>query len=139
MSSDSAKGSSKNAYGKTQEETRTIYLNDSLRNVQFNYTTNYIRTTKFTKWSFFPLCLLQQFKRFANVYFLVIAIIQSISIISPLNPATAVAPLVFVIAVSMIREAIEDYIRYKADKGKFYMIGIYRISLAPLFLMNIIY
>lgn len=44
---------------------------------------------------------------------------QSISIISPLNPATAIAPLVFVIAVSMIREAIEDYIRYKSDKGKY--------------------
>ena len=39
-----------------------------------------------------------------------IAIVQSISIISPLNPGTAIAPLVFVIAVSMIREAIEDYI-----------------------------
>lgn len=47
-----------------------------------------------------------------------IAIVQSISIISPLNPGTAIAPLVFVIAVSMIREAIEDYIRYRSDKGK---------------------
>jgi len=35
-----------------------------------------------------------------------------------LNPATAISPLVFVVAVSMIREAIEDYIRYKSDKGK---------------------
>jgi hypothetical protein len=49
-----------------------------------------------------------------------IAVIQSISIISPLNPATAIAPLVFVVAVSMIREGIEDFIRYKSDKGKLY-------------------
>lgn len=48
-----------------------------------------------------------------------IAVVQSISIISPLNPATAIAPLAFVIAVSMIREAIEDYIRYRSDKGKY--------------------
>ena len=47
-----------------------------------------------------------------------IAVVQSISIISPLNPATAIAPLVFVVAVSMIREGIEDFIRYKSDKGK---------------------
>ena len=48
-----------------------------------------------------------------------IAVVQSISIISPLNPATAIAPLVFVVAVSMIREGIEDFIRYKSDKGKY--------------------
>jgi hypothetical protein len=46
-------------------------------------------------------------------------VVQSISIISPLNPVTAIAPLVFVVAVSMIREAIEDYIRYRSDKGKY--------------------
>ena len=46
------------------------------------------------------------------------AVIQSIPIISPLNPATAIAPLVLVVAVSMIREGIEDYIRYVSDKGK---------------------
>jgi hypothetical protein len=46
------------------------------------------------------------------------AILQSISIISPLNPTTAILPLVFVIAVSMIREGIEDYMRYRADTGK---------------------
>jgi hypothetical protein len=112
--------SSSKAYEKNHDnDTRTVYINDSLRNLQYNYRSNYIRTTKFTKWSFFPLCLLQQFKRFANIYFLIIAIIQSISIISPLNPATAIAPLVFVIAVSMIREAVEDFIRYKSDKGKY--------------------
>ena len=46
------------------------------------------------------------------------AILQSIKIISPLNPTTAILPLVFVICVSMLREAIEDYMRYKADKSK---------------------
>ena len=96
-----------------------MYLNDSLRNLQFNYRSNYIRTTKYTKWSYFPLCLIYQFKRFANIYFLFIAIVQSIKVISPLNPVTAIAPLAFVIAVSMIREAVEDYIRYSSDKGKF--------------------
>jgi len=66
-----------------------------------------------------PLCLFNQFKRFANIYFLLIAVLQSISIFSPLSPVTAIAPLVFVVAVSMIREGIEDLIRYQSDKGKY--------------------
>lgn len=100
------------------DSTRTIYLNDSLRNEQFKYKENYIRTTKYTKFSFLPLSLLLQFKRLANVYFLITAVIQSLPMISPLTPVTAIAPLTFVLAVSMIREGIEDYIRYKSDKGK---------------------
>jgi magnesium-transporting ATPase (P-type) len=46
---------------------------------------------------------------------LVIAILQSIPAISPLNPFTAIAPLVFVIGLSMARDAYEDYKRYKLD------------------------
>jgi hypothetical protein len=101
-----------------KSDTRTIFLNDTLRNKQFNYKSNYISTTKYSKYSYLPLSLLSQFRRFANVYFLMIAIVQSIKIISPLTSVTAVAPLVIVLGVSMIREGIEDYIRYRADKGK---------------------
>ena len=62
------------------------------------------------------MSLFTQFKRIANIYFLVIAILQTISIISPLNPATAWIPLVVVLAISMIREGFEDYQRYISDK-----------------------
>jgi len=41
---------------------------------------------------------------------------QSIPLISPLTPFSAVAPLIFVIALSMLREGYEDYQRYKSDK-----------------------
>lgn len=41
---------------------------------------------------------------------------QSIPLISPLTPFSAVAPLMFVISLSMIREGYEDYQRYKSDK-----------------------
>jgi magnesium-transporting ATPase (P-type) len=44
-----------------------------------------------------------------------VAILQSIPIISPLNPISSIAPLVFVISLSMIREAFEDLARYKSD------------------------
>ena len=54
--------------------------------------------------------------RLANIYFLFIAIIQSIPIISPLGAMSAIAPLVVVLSVSLIREAIEDYNKGKLDK-----------------------
>ena len=97
---------------------RAFYLNDHARNQAMQFKSNYIRTTKYTAFSFLPLCLFQQFRRLANIYFLLMAILQSISIISPLDPTTAILPLVFVICVSMLREGIEDYMRYKADKSK---------------------
>lgn len=50
------------------------------------------------------------------MYFLIIAILQSIPEISPLTPVTAIIPLVFVLGISMIREGLEDYFRYKSDK-----------------------
>ena len=79
------------------------------------YQTNYIRTTKYTALSFLPLALLGQFKRYANIYFLVSAILQSIPAISPLHPISAIAPLVFVISLSIIREGYEDLKRYRSD------------------------
>lgn len=61
------------------------------------------------------MALLIQFMKIANVYFLVVAVLQSIPSISPLSPFTAIAPLIFVLTVSMIREAFEDIARHKSD------------------------
>ena len=95
---------------------RTFYLNDGLRNsIGEKYKSNYIRTTKYTSWNFLPLSLLNQFKRKANIYFLLQAILNSIPAISALNPVTAILPLAFVLGVSMLREGLEDYQRYKSD------------------------
>lgn len=53
--------------------------------------------------------LLLQFKRLANIYFLIIGILQSIPEISPLGPLTAWAPLIVVLGISMIREGTAVY------------------------------
>ena len=81
-----------------------------------HYPSNYIRTTKYTALTFLPLALFNQFKRYANIYFLFVAILQSIPAISPLSPISSWAPLIFVISLSIIREAFEDLTRYKSDK-----------------------
>lgn len=47
--------------------------------------------------------LVLQFKRLANIYFLLIAILQTIPQISPLNPITAWAPFIVVLSISLLR------------------------------------
>lgn len=39
-----------------------------------------------------------------------------IPVISPTNPATSFVPIVIVLFVSAVKEAVEDYRRYKADQ-----------------------
>ena len=92
-------------------------INDPLKNKDtYQHKNNFISTTKYNVFTFLPKSLLLQFTRLPNVYFLFIAVIQSIPIISPLTSITAILPLVFVLSVSMLRELIEDLSRYKYDK-----------------------
>lgn len=93
----------------------TFHLNNNELNKPFQIKDNTIDQSKYNLITFLPKALLFQFFRLANVYFLIIAIIQSIPLISPLSPLTAIAPLAFVISVSIIREGIEDLNRHKYD------------------------
>jgi len=78
---------------------------------------NSIRTTKYTIWSFLFVNLFEQFRRLANFYFLLIAIFQCIPTVSPTSPATSIVPLVLVLSVTALKEAIEDMRRYASDKA----------------------
>jgi phospholipid-transporting ATPase len=98
------------------EVKRVFYANGSEINKKYLFPSNYLSTTKYNLATFLPFSLFIQFRRVANIYFLVTAILQSIPQISPLHPFSAIAPLVFVLGVSMIREGIEDYLRYRSDK-----------------------
>ena len=80
------------------------------------FANNKVVTTKYNLITFLPFALFLQFRRVSNIYFLITAILQSIPQISPLQPFTAIAPLVFVLSVSLIREGIEEYLRYKSDR-----------------------
>ena len=93
-----------------------FYINDPQRNTEeLMFKDNRISTTKYNAITFIPKALLYQFVRLANIYFVFIAILQSIPIISPLGAASAIAPLVFVFTVSLIREAVEDLKRRRLD------------------------
>ena len=80
------------------------------------FSNNTVKTTKYNLLTFLPFSLFIQFRRVSNIYFLITAILQSIPQISPLQSYQAIAPLVFVLGVSMIREGIEEYLRYRSDR-----------------------
>ena len=95
----------------------SFYINNNERNKEiYNFKNNKIDTTKYNIITFLPKGLLYQFMRLANVYFLFTAILQCIPVISPLGSATALFPIIFVLSVSLIREAYEDCKRANLDK-----------------------
>eukprot|EP00301_Raphidiophrys_heterophryoidea_P000583 c10294_g1_i2.p1 GENE.c10294_g1_i2~~c10294_g1_i2.p1 ORF type:complete len:859 (-),score=189.42 c10294_g1_i2:1804-4380(-) len=101
-------GTSPNFHG------RLITLHNPTKNAHSGFPTNYVSTTHYTWYSFIPKNLFEQFRRVANFYFLVCAVLSLLPL-SPYEPYTSIMPLVFVLGVSAIREAFEDYGRFKQD------------------------
>lgn len=95
---------------------RIVYCNDS-ESFEANvlkHSSNYVSTTKYNLVTFFPKSLFEQFRRVANIYFLLSAFLS----FTPLSPYTALStvfPLVVVIGVTMAKEALEDWKRFKQD------------------------
>src|SRR5690349_2002550 len=75
---------------------------------------NTITTTKYNLFTFVLTPLLFQFSRAANIYFLLISILTCMPF-SPKQPSSMIGTFAFVLICTMIKEAIEDYSRYKQD------------------------
>ncbi|KAK4122150.1 phospholipid-translocating P-type ATPase [Parathielavia appendiculata] len=80
------------------------------------YVTNFIRSSRYTVWSFLPKQLVFQFSKLANFYFLVVGILQMIPGLSTTGTWTTIGPLIAFVALSMAKEGYDDYRRYKLDK-----------------------
>ncbi|CAD6573573.1 MAG: Putative aminophospholipid-translocase [Tremellales sp. Tagirdzhanova-0007] len=97
-----------------RDKSRTIPLQPSGR--KSPYPPNLVRNQKYTVITFIPLVFYEQFKFFFNFYFLVVALSQFIPALKIGYIVTYVAPLAFVIAVTMGKEAYDDYSRYLRDR-----------------------
>nr|CAD1820272.1 unnamed protein product [Ananas comosus var. bracteatus] len=93
---------------------RIVYINDE--SCQDLYCDNRVSNRKYTLLNFLPKNLWEQFRRFMNQYFLLIACLQLWSLITPVNPASTWGPLIIIFAVSATKEAWDDYNRYLSDK-----------------------
>ncbi|KAL8873652.1 MAG: hypothetical protein Q9174_000906 [Haloplaca sp. 1 TL-2023] len=80
------------------------------------YVGNTIRSCKYTVWNFLPRQLYAQFSKLANFYFLCVSILQMIPGLSTTGTYTTIIPLSFFVALSMTKEAYDDYRRFKLDK-----------------------
>ncbi|OMJ67067.1 hypothetical protein SteCoe_35873 [Stentor coeruleus] len=81
------------------------------------YKSNKISTCKYNAITFLPKNLFIQFQKLANIYFLLVAVLQSIPQISNSNGIPNILlPLSLVLTVSAIRDILEDKKRRKSDK-----------------------
>ncbi|OHW95188.1 phospholipid-translocating ATPase [Colletotrichum incanum] len=80
------------------------------------YVSNFIRSSRYTIWSFLPKQLLFQFSKMGNFYFLVVGIIQAIPGLSTTGQWTTIAPLAVFVSLSMAKEGYDDYRRYLLAK-----------------------
>ncbi|XP_077982097.1 putative phospholipid-transporting ATPase IIB isoform X2 [Glandiceps talaboti] len=83
---------------------------------QDKYSPNIIRNQKYSVISFIPLVLYNQFKFFLNLYFLLVALSQFIPAVRIGYLYTYWLPLGFVIFVTMCREAVDDFRRFRRDR-----------------------
>ncbi|KAI4387367.1 hypothetical protein MLD38_005205 [Melastoma candidum] len=95
---------------------RVVYCNQPKMHKKkpFKYRSNYISTTRYNMLTFLPKAFFEQFRRVANIYFLV-ATVCSLFSFSPFTPVSMIAPLAFVLGISMAKEALEDWRRFIQD------------------------
>uniref|UniRef100_A0A8C4NEX2 Phospholipid-transporting ATPase n=1 Tax=Eptatretus burgeri TaxID=7764 RepID=A0A8C4NEX2_EPTBU len=76
---------------------------------------NRVSTAKYNLLTFLPRFLYEQFRKAANAFFLLIALLQQIPDVSPTGRYTTLVPLICILSLAAVKELIEDYKRHKAD------------------------
>ncbi|XP_039128741.1 phospholipid-transporting ATPase 1-like [Dioscorea cayenensis subsp. rotundata] len=98
-------------------EARFVYINDPTRsNSPTRLPTNSISTTKYSLLTFLPRNLFEQFHRLAYIYFLVLAAMNQVPQLGVFGRETSILPLAFVLSVTAIKDAYEDFRRHRSDQ-----------------------
>ncbi|WFD43664.1 P-type phospholipid transporter [Malassezia psittaci] len=99
---------------KASKTNRTVSFGE-LDSVRAKFPANVVRNQKYNVITFLPMVLYEQFKFFFNLYFLLVALSQFIPALKIGFLATYIAPLSFVLCVTIGKEAFDDYERHKRD------------------------
>eukprot|EP00755_Sulcionema_specki_P020399 Sspe_Gene.71850::Locus_42683_Transcript_1_1_Confidence_1.000_Length_1123::g.71850::m.71850 len=91
--------------------THMVHANDPGANAAYLYPPNFLKTSHYTLWNFVPRNLFEQFQQYSNQYFLLVLIFSLVPGVSPITPASAIAPLVFVLTVAACKDGYEDWKR----------------------------
>ena len=108
------------------EETRTNLrrkgsCNEASRNITIGqyppprFPPNAVSNAKYTAWSFLPRTLYNEFSFFFNMYFLLVALSQIVPSLRIGYLSTYIAPLAFVLAITLGKEALDDIARRRRD------------------------
>jgi phospholipid-transporting ATPase len=78
------------------------------------FCSNSINTSKYNLVTWLPVSLMMQFRRAANIYFLIISILSFMPF-SPKNPLGMAGAFAAVLIMTMLKEGYEDYFRHRSD------------------------
>lgn len=81
-----------------------------------SFPANVVRNVKYHILTFLPQFLYEQFSFFFNFYFLVVALSQFVPVLQIGFLFTYVAPLMFVLCVTMAKEGMDDLQRWRRDR-----------------------
>ena len=95
-------------------EIRLIKVNRQIQDTKF--CSNSISTSKYNVFTFFPKFLFEQFRKYSNIFFFMIVLLQQVPDVSPTGRFTTLVPLTFILGVSAIKELIEDFKRRNSDR-----------------------
>jgi len=105
---------SKESNNNEQDDFYAVFINNPTMNDPLE--TNIINTSKYQWYNFFAKILMEQFSRMANVYFLIIAVLQSSKEITNTNGTPVVLlPLTMVVTLNGIKDLYENHKRKKSD------------------------
>ncbi|KAJ5714799.1 uncharacterized protein N7483_011980 [Penicillium malachiteum] len=79
------------------------------------YPPNVVSNAKYTPWSFLPRTLYNEFSFFFNIYFLLVALSQVLPMLRIGYMSSYIAPLAFVVSISLGKEALDDIGRRRRD------------------------
>ena len=85
-------------------------------NTRAVFPSNFVSTTRYKLWTILPLNLYEQFHRTANVWFLIVSILQMLPFkISPTTSWATLVPLCIVLTATFCKDAYEDFKRWRDD------------------------
>ncbi|KAI0286510.1 phospholipid-translocating P-type ATPase [Russula brevipes] len=99
----------------SKDKSRTVPLRPPEK-LQSRFPPNIVRNQKYNVFTFLPIVFYEQFKFFFNLYFLLVALSQFVPALRTGFLVTYIAPLAFVLLVTMGKEAYDDYKRNLRDR-----------------------
>ncbi|KAI8906959.1 hypothetical protein EDD86DRAFT_210177 [Gorgonomyces haynaldii] len=82
------------------------------------FTSNKVRTSKYTFVTFLPRNIFEQFRGIANFYFLSLVVLQAFDLFKTVDLIVTALPIVIIVVATAIKDAIEDWKRHEADANE---------------------